>query len=83
MKDVNSLPTLTPYDAYPLSQRKYDALVTHINLDSALQSLNSGTTGDFIAMDLKQDLHYLGEIVGEISSEDLLDSIFFWFCIVK
>lgn len=66
------------------NSRHYDALVkTQSSLDSALQSLNSGTTGDFIAMDLRQALHYLGEIVGEISSEDLLDSIFSRFCIGK
>ncbi|MFM2393666.1 MAG: hypothetical protein RLZZ546_1648, partial [Bacteroidota bacterium] len=59
------------------NSRHYDALVkTHISLDSALQGLTTGLTGDFIAMDLRQALHYLGEIVGEISSEDLLDSIF-------
>lgn len=64
--------------------RHYDALYqTRESLDRALVGLQSNVTGDFIAMDLRQALYHLGEIVGEISSEDLLDSIFSRFCIGK
>jgi tRNA modification GTPase len=38
---------------------------------------------DFVAMDIRHALAYLGEITGEISTEDLLDSIFSRFCIGK
>jgi tRNA modification GTPase len=34
-------------------------------------------------MDIRQALHYLGEITGEISTEDLLENIFSRFCIGK
>ena len=40
-------------------------------------------TGDFLAMDIRQALHYLGEITGTIMSEDLLANIFGKFCIGK
>jgi tRNA modification GTPase len=64
--------------------RHYDALYkTNEALQEVLDGLYNGTSGDFIAMDIRRSLHYLGEIVGEISSEDLLDSIFSRFCIGK
>jgi tRNA modification GTPase len=34
-------------------------------------------------MDIRQALHYLGEITGQISTEDLLGNIFSNFCIGK
>jgi tRNA modification GTPase len=64
--------------------RHYDALhKSHAALDDVLRGLDNGVTKDFIAMDIRQCLHYLGEISGAISSEDLLDSIFSRFCIGK
>ncbi|WP_235297432.1 tRNA uridine-5-carboxymethylaminomethyl(34) synthesis GTPase MnmE [Portibacter marinus] len=52
-------------------------------LDRVLNGLQSGMTGDFIAMDIRQALHHLGLITGEIHTDDLLDSIFTRFCIGK
>ena len=66
------------------NSRHYEALTKALkSLDDVLNGLRSGVTGDFIAMDIRQSLHYLGEITGTISSEDLLDSIFGRFCIGK
>jgi tRNA modification GTPase len=45
--------------------------------------MENGTTGDFLAMDIRQALHYLGEITGTITSDDLLANIFGKFCIGK
>ena len=53
------------------------------SLDAVLAGLDQGITHDFIAMDIRQALHHLGEITGEISTDDLLDSIFSRFCIGK
>jgi tRNA modification GTPase len=36
----------------------------------------NGVTGDFLAMDIRQSLHYFGEIKGVITTDDLLDNIF-------
>ena len=52
-------------------------------LDAALRGLESGVTGDFLAMDIRRALSYLGEITGEITTEDLLGNIFGKFCIGK
>ncbi len=64
--------------------RHYDALhKAHEALDAVMNGLDTGITGDFIAMDIRRSLHHLGEITGEISTDDLLDSIFTRFCIGK
>jgi len=47
------------------------------------QGLATNVTNDFIAGDLRYALHHLGMITGEISNEDLLDTIFSKFCIGK
>ena len=66
------------------NNRHYDALYkSQESLDKVLTGLTSGITGDFIAMDIRQTLHHLGEITGEIYTDDLLDSIFGRFCIGK
>ena len=45
--------------------------------------LENNITGDLLAIDINQALHYLGTITGEISNEDQLDFIFSKFCIGK
>ncbi len=46
-------------------------------------SLKNDIPSDLVAMDIRQCLHHLAEITGNISTEDLLDSIFGNFCIGK
>ena len=64
--------------------RHYDALhKSNESLSAVLNGLTSGVTVDFVAMDIRQALHFLGEITGEIHTDDLLESIFTRFCIGK
>lgn len=56
---------------------------TNVALIKVLEGLNHNVSGDFLAMDIRQALHYLGTITGEISSDDLLTNIFSRFCIGK
>lgn len=64
--------------------RHYDALQRADQaLGDVLTGLDSGVTGDFIAMDIRRALNFLGEITGEIGVEDLLGAIFSRFCIGK
>jgi tRNA modification GTPase len=53
------------------------------NVSRAIQALDQGLTGDFLSIDLRAALRDLGSITGEITTEDLLDSIFSRFCIGK
>jgi tRNA modification GTPase len=45
--------------------------------------MDANIPGDLIALDIRRALHYLGDITGEITSEDKLDYIFSKFCIGK
>ncbi|MCL4165534.1 UNVERIFIED_CONTAM: hypothetical protein GTU68_020274, partial [Idotea baltica] len=57
--------------------RHYAALEqTKKSLEQVITGLDSQTPSDLIAMDIRHALHYLGEISGEISTDDLLESIF-------
>lgn len=64
--------------------RHYDALQ---KLFTAIQDVQQGVVdglqSDLLALDIRQALHYLGEITGEITNEDQLDFIFSKFCIGK
>ena len=46
-------------------------------------ALNMGIPGDLVAIYIRQALHFLGEITGEISTDELLGNIFSKFCIGK
>ena len=56
---------------------------TNDSLERVLTGMSSGITGDFLAMDIRQSLHYLGEITGQVTTDDLLANIFSKFCIGK
>lgn len=71
-------------DVMVTNLRHYHNLVqTNAALDRVLEGMSAGVTGDFLAMDIRQSLHYLGEITGTITTDDLLDNIFSKFCIGK
>ncbi len=62
----------------------------HTSLNEVLQSLqdiksglDNNISGDLIALDVRRCLHYLGEITGQVTTEDKLDYIFSKFCIGK
>lgn len=52
-------------------------------LQKVYEGLDIGISGDLVALDIRHALHHLGMITGEISTDDLLDSIFRDFCIGK
>lgn len=71
-------------DVMVTNLRHYQNLVqTDEALERVLQGIDNGITGDFLAMDIRQALHFLGEITGTITTEDLLANIFSKFCIGK
>lgn len=64
--------------------RHYDSLIkTRESLLEVLGGLDVMVTNDFLAMDIRRALHYLGEITGEVTTDDLLANIFSKFCIGK
>ncbi len=64
--------------------RHYESLVqAHKALGDVLHGLDQQITSDFLAMDIRNSLHHLGEITGQITTDDLLGNIFSKFCIGK
>lgn len=53
------------------------------NLINARESLLSKMSGEFIAVDLRNAEMSLAEIIGEVTSDDILNNIFMKFCIGK
>jgi len=53
------------------------------NLANALKALEEGTSLEFIAFEIRYTLEALGEMVGETTTEEVLNRIFEQFCIGK
>ncbi len=53
------------------------------HLESAKKSINERLTGEFISVDLRNAESSLGEIIGKVTSDDILNNIFAKFCIGK
>ncbi|ELR68788.1 GTPase and tRNA-U34 5-formylation enzyme TrmE [Fulvivirga imtechensis AK7] len=82
--EVVNLDNFKTGDTIVTNIRHYDNLLKTRNaLMDVLNGLDNNITGDFLAMDIRQSLHYLGEITGEITTDDLLANIFSKFCIGK
>jgi len=82
--EVVNLDNFKTGDTIVTNIRHYDNLLKTRNaLQDVLNGLGNNITGDFLAMDIRQSLHYLGEITGEITTDDLLANIFSKFCIGK
>jgi tRNA modification GTPase len=64
--------------------RHYEAL-NHVSesLGRVSAGLEDQIPEDLIAIDIRQAIHYLGEITGEITSDEILGNIFRYFCIGK
>ena len=64
--------------------RHYESLQeTRKALNDVAKGIEQSVSNDLLALDIRQALHHLGEITGEITTEDLLENIFSKFCIGK
>lgn len=53
------------------------------SLEAALIAMDNNLPSDLLSEDIRQTLHHLGEITGDITSDDILQTIFSKFCIGK
>lgn len=66
------------------NMRHYSALdKALVALNGARSAMNSDIPTDLLSEDIRQILHHLGEITGEITTTDILQNIFSKFCIGK
>ncbi|MCF8255756.1 MAG: tRNA uridine-5-carboxymethylaminomethyl(34) synthesis GTPase MnmE [Bacteroidia bacterium] len=64
--------------------RHYQALsLASESLEQVLNNMSTNLTGELLAFDIRKALFHLGEIVGDVSTDDLLANIFSKFCIGK
>ncbi len=83
-KLVAAVPHDDNNDLLVTNLRHYEAL-TQANADilRALESLQQNLSGDLVAEDLRQCLTHLSQILGQITTDEVLGNIFRNFCIGK
>ncbi|HEX2934523.1 MAG TPA: tRNA uridine-5-carboxymethylaminomethyl(34) synthesis GTPase MnmE [Bacteroidales bacterium] len=71
-------------DVVVSNARHYEALQNALEASNrALSGLDTSLPSDLIAQDIREILHYLGQITGEITTDEILGNIFKNFCIGK
>lgn len=72
------------YDVVVTNLRHYEALNKALTaLNRVTDGMQMGISGDLFSQDIREALHHLGDIVGEIPTDDVLGNIFKNFCIGK
>ncbi|MBL7943178.1 MAG: tRNA uridine-5-carboxymethylaminomethyl(34) synthesis GTPase MnmE [Flavobacteriales bacterium] len=83
MSEVASWST-SPGETIVTNARHHAALsAAVISLTDVRKGLSEGRTSDLLAIDIRKTIYHLGEITGQISSDDVLHNIFSKFCIGK
>lgn len=74
----------TETDIVITNARHYESLTNAGKaIERVFDGLSTGISGDFLSQDIRECLYYLGEITGEISTDEVLGNIFKNFCIGK
>jgi len=75
---------LRPESAIAINTRHRDCLRRALeSCDRARTALGDGLSGEYVAVDLDQALRAVGEVIGVVDVEQILDSVFSQFCIGK
>lgn len=81
---VAALPTVDDNAVIVTNARHYQALVRAGQaIGRVLDGLRQGLSGDLLSQDIRECLHHLGTITGQITTDAILQSIFQNFCIGK
>ena len=84
MQQAVSLDSVSEDAVIVTNVRHFEALSKACESIERVQfGLESLISGDFLAQDIRECLHYLGEITGEITNDEILGHIFKNFCIGK
>jgi len=75
---------LRPESAVAINTRHRDCLRRALeSIDRARSALGQGLSQEYVAVDLDQALRAVGEVIGVVDVEQILDSVFSQFCIGK
>ncbi len=84
MSETLSLDKVSGEDVIVTSMRHFEALKHALaSIERTDQGLETQVSGDFLAQDIRECLHYLGSIIGEVTEDEVLGYIFKHFCIGK
>jgi tRNA modification GTPase len=84
LSDLVNTGALSNQQTVVSNSRHFEALSKAMDsLNEVQKGLDQDISSDLIAIDIRQALHHLGEITGEITTDDLLGNIFANFCIGK
>ena len=79
-----AIPAIGEEDVIVTNLRHYEALTRALEaIHRVKEGLEIGLTHDFISQDIRECMFYLGEITGQISTDEILGNIFSKFCIGK
>ena len=79
-----AIPDVSVHSVVVTNVRHYEALKKALNdIQRVRQGLENGISGDLVSEDLRQCIQHLSEIVGEVTTDDVLGNIFKNFCIGK
>ncbi len=84
IREITDTTQLSAGNIVVSNMRHYAALRSaHEALDDARRAMHNSLPTDLISEDLRRVIHHLGEITGDITSDDILQNIFSKFCIGK
>jgi tRNA modification GTPase len=79
-----ALPAVRPNDIIVTNIRHFEALMNARDaINRVIEGLKSDISGDFLSQDIRICMHYIGEITGQISNDEILGNVFKNFCIGK
>ncbi len=82
--EAANIPEFGEQDVIVTNMRHYEALKNALAaITRVSDGMESGLSSDFLAQDIRECMHYLGEITGQISTDEILGNIFSQFCIGK
>jgi tRNA modification GTPase len=82
--EAAAIPDIRPGDVIVTNVRHYEALThAHAALLRVIDGIAQNISGDLLSQDIRECIHYIGEITGHISNDEILNTIFSRFCIGK
>lgn len=81
---TSNLPKVTQNDTIVTNIRHYDALIKAKEaIDRVKEGINTRISGDFLSQDIREVIHHISDIAGEVTNDMVLQNIFKNFCIGK